>query len=80
MAQQPRRAYHRLKDLERLDALIRCYRLPMRVTDETNYTVREVAADGSSGAIPLMTGRYQIIYTYIMGWRDARANNGEPWP
>jgi len=66
--QEPRPAYHRRMDLERLGALAAAHALPVTLSDEApGYTVR--ALDGRA----LLAGRYQVVHAYLAGWIDAQA-------
>jgi len=68
--QEPRPAYHRRNDLKRLQELVDHSMAPFRVSDEqSSYVLRT-----EHGEVAIK-GRYQIVYTYLCGWRDAVAWN-----
>lgn len=64
----PKRQYHRLADLKRLREY--ATDLPVVVNDNG---VRYVA---SLGGKYLTGGRYEVVFAYLQGWRDAIDANG----
>lgn len=70
--QEPRPAYHRRKDLERLQEHARA--LPVVVADAGHhYEVRLPGfyGPGADGTL-LQRGRFEVIVAYLTGWTHAR--------
>lgn len=64
---------HRRRDLERLKE--HAAALPLVVTDEGDKYAVWTAAD-QVGKIPLVAGRYEVVWSYMRGWRDCVDANG----
>jgi hypothetical protein len=66
--QEPRPAYHRRQDLRRLQEY--AMRLPVLVSDRGHaYAVHGL---GEVERDPLFSGRYEVVYAYLSGWRDGQ--------
>jgi hypothetical protein len=63
--QEPRPAYHRRNDLQRLQYLASS--LPVVVVDAGHHYEVQLP-DGTR----LMRGRYEVIWAYLTGWLHAR--------
>jgi hypothetical protein len=74
--QEPRPAYHRRQDVARLAHFIEEELLPLRVTDEHACYVVRMTGDERV----LVKGRYEVVHSYLVGFRDAMQHCYERWP
>jgi hypothetical protein len=73
--QEPRPAYHRRMDLERLAALAQAHALPVALSDEGAEQHREYCVRALDGR-RLAGGRHEVVHAYLQGWIDAQAEAG----